>query len=195
MTGGIHIIFWLTVYRKPRLFASEPFMGVCRELAHTVNSLGDLSFERFWFSDAVGCCFCGFLMCNGGWLFCISFILTFDVSGFNVLKEFDGIVFFAKFFAETFYVAVNWVFGCSLTPCFWLSFGIFLHSCSVKTVLCQMWNCVCFLFPSKKVFIDCYRDTDADREHVVAVCNMRIWSSSLCCDSVFETYIWLVVFT
>ena len=40
-------------HRVPQasFFASEPFIGVCREfhreLAHTVNSVGDLSFDRF----------------------------------------------------------------------------------------------------------------------------------------------------
>ena len=151
MTGGIYLIFWLIVYRKPRLFASEPFIGVCRELAHTVNSLGDLSFECFWFSDAVSCCFCGFLMCNGGWLFCISFILASDFLDLRFYRNFDGIVFFANVLIETFYAAVKWFFRCSLTSCFPISFWIFLDRCNVKTLHCQMWNCVCFLFPSRKV--------------------------------------------
>ena len=57
----------------------------------------------------------------------------------------------------------------------------FLDRCYVKTLPFQMWNCVCFLFPSKKVkvFIDCSRDTDAAEEHVVADCNVLIWCSSL----------------
>ena len=32
---------------------------------------------------------------------------------------------------------------------------------------------------SEKAFIDCYRDTEADREHVVARFKVQIWSSSL----------------
>ena len=60
-------------------------------------------------------------------------------------------LFFAEVFIETFYVAVNWVFRCSLTSCFSIIFWIFLDRCNVKTLRCQMWNCVCFLFPSREV--------------------------------------------
>ena len=97
-----------------------------------------------------------------------------------------------------FYYAMRWVFGCTLASCFSISFWNFLHSCNVKTVPCQMWICVCFLFPSKEVinfFIDCSNDTGADEEHGVANCNVRVWSFSLCCNSVFATCLWLVVFT
>ena len=84
-----YIAFWHIVYHKPRFFASEPFIGVCREirceLTHTVNSPGDLSFERFWFSDAESCCFCVLFLCNEGRLFCFSFILTSDCCGNIVL--------------------------------------------------------------------------------------------------------------
>ena len=59
-------------------------------------------------------------------------------------------MFFCKSCRWNFYVAVNWVFRCSLTSCFSLSFWIFLDRCNVKTLPCQMWNCVCFLFPSRK---------------------------------------------
>ena len=48
------------------------------------------------------------------------------------------------------YVAVNWVLRCSLTSCFSISFWIFLDRCNVKPLPCQMWNCVCFIFPSEK---------------------------------------------
>ena len=60
-------------------------------------------------------------------------------------------LFFAEVLIETFYVAVNWVCRCSLTSCFSISFWIFLDRCNVKTLPCQMWNCVCIIFPSEKV--------------------------------------------
>ena len=100
-----------------------------------------------------------------------------------------------------FYVAMSRVLRCSLTSCFSISFWIFLGRCNVQTLPCHKWNCFCFMFPSEKLFIDCSKDTDADEEKGVAVCNVRIGSSSLCCDSVFATqkyqrrYLWLVVFT
>ena len=34
----------------------------------------------------------------------------------------------------------------------------------VKTLPCQMLNCVCFMFTSGKVFIDCSKGTDVDEE-------------------------------
>ena len=60
-------------------------------------------------------------------------------------------MFSAEVLNETFYIAVNWVFRCSLASCFSISVWIFLDRCNVKTLPCQMWNCVCFIFPSAKV--------------------------------------------
>ena len=51
VTSGFHIVFATTCAAR-RVFAFERFIRVCRglyrELAHTVISLADLSFDRFW---------------------------------------------------------------------------------------------------------------------------------------------------
>ena len=106
MTSGIYIAFWPIVYHKPRSFASEPFRAVCRglhrELAHTVNSLADLIFERFsccnllfffdfWCVRKVEC-----------WFVCIPIIMTSDfLLDLMFYRNFDRIVFFAKVVIET----------------------------------------------------------------------------------------------
>ena len=95
-----YIAFWHIVYHKPRFFAPEPFIGVCREidceLTHTVNSAGDLSFERFWFFDAESCRFCVFFCAIkvDFSVFCSFWSLSF--LGFRFYRNFDGIVFFCK---------------------------------------------------------------------------------------------------
>ena len=95
LTGGIYIAFWHNADSKPQFFASEPFIDFV--VAFTVNlrtpstSLQNLVSIVF---DAVSCCFCDFLLCNKGWLFCISFISNSDFSGPNVYRNIDG--FFCK---------------------------------------------------------------------------------------------------
>ena len=81
----LHSFLTHRVLQASFFFASEPFIGVHRELSHIVDFLADLSFDRFLVFDTIGCYFCGFLWCNERWLFCISFILTSDFSGLNVL--------------------------------------------------------------------------------------------------------------
>ena len=91
-------------------------------------------------------------------------------------------LFFAEVFIETFYVAVNWVFRCSQTSCFSISFWIFFRQmwCENSTLSDVKLRLFYFSFwKSEKVFIDCSRNTDANEELGVLRCNVQIWSSSL----------------
>ena len=123
--------------------------------------------------------------------FRLCWLLTF--LDWMVCGIFDGLVFFAKVVTEIFYIAVNWVFWCTLTSCFSIIFGFFLDRRNVKTLpLFRCKTAFIFCFLRKKVFIDCSRGYDADGEHVVAVCNVRIWSTSLYCATVFGTSLRLI---
>ena len=95
MTGGIYIVFWQIVYRKPRFFC---FWTVYRGLswisrwtcAH--RQLPCRSFFRTFLMLYV--VFIGFLMCNEGWFLCIAIIMTSDfLLDLMFYRSFDGIVF------------------------------------------------------------------------------------------------------
>ena len=97
LTSGIYIAFWHIVYRKPRFLASEPFIGARRgfhrELAHTVNSLADLSFERFWCCKLLFLVFWCVMMVD---FFALRSLTSEFLLGVMLYKNFDGIVFLQK---------------------------------------------------------------------------------------------------
>ena len=77
----------------------------------------------------------------------------------------------------------------SLTSCFSISFWNFFAQMWYKNYALSDVKLHLFFVSvekSESLFIDCSGDTDADEEHGVAQCNVRIWSSFLCWDSVFE---------
>ena len=182
------------------VFYCEPFSrvrrGFHRELAHTVNSL-QIFFWTFSNFDVVWCCFCGFLMCNEDWLSSIAIIMTahflFWTQGYiGILME----LFFCKSCHwNCFLVAVNWILRCSLTSCFSISFWNFFCTVVMQKLYLVRCKTACFLFQSKKAnnCLSTAPDTDADEEHGLAHCNVRIRSSSLCWDSVFPRYLRLVL--
>ena len=96
MNVGFEIAFLTHLGPQTSFFASEPFIGVFRgfhrELAHTVNSLADLFFERFWFL-MLYVVFFGILF-NEGWFLCTAIIMTSDfLLDLMFYRKFEGIVF------------------------------------------------------------------------------------------------------
>ena len=90
-------------------------------------------------------------MCKERWLFCFSFILTSDfLLVLMFYWSFNRIFFSKSCHWNCFYIAISRVFRCSQTSCFSISYLIFSDRCDVKTLPCQIWNCVWFMFPSKK---------------------------------------------
>ena len=135
MTSCIYIAFWHIMYRKLPFFC---FWTVFRRFSwtspwtcpHRQLPCRSLS-PSFLIFDAVSCYFCGFLWCNEGWILCISFNLTSDfLLNLMFYRSFDRIFLCKSCHWNCFYVAVNWVFRCTLTSCFSISFWIFLDRCN-----------------------------------------------------------------
>ena len=106
----------------------------------------------------------------------------------------DGIVFL-QMLSLKLYVAVNWVFRCSLTSCFSISFWNFLGQIQCENSTLSDVRLRLFYVSFGKSVYRLLQRHRCRREHVVSVFNVRICSCPLCCDSVFATYLWLVVFT